>query len=238
MYSADDMILIQQLNDMATGRIGLPEMRSTSSVADLLASKPFTMPLPQQQGFSAGRPDLTGMPDGPARNPLGSAGRRTSTAAGQGMLDAAATYGELSGQFYDGLGPKARGAKASAGRMIGRGGRKMAGKAGAALGALPGMGKLGAAAKVLGPGLGAVGGGLAVADLVFGQESGANKAMDATAMTIGGLLGSVGGPLGTAAGVGLGKMASDATQFVFGGGKSPEERRMEEALAMLQGGRI
>ena len=62
--------------------------------------------------------------------------------------------------------------------------------------------------------------------------------MDATAMTIGGLLGSVGGPLGTAAGVGLGKMASDATQFVIGGGKSAEERRMEEALAMLQGGRI
>ena len=137
-----------------------------------------------------------------------------------------------------GLSRPVRGAKAGAGRMIGRGGRKMAGKAGAALGALPGMGKLGAAAKVLAPGLGAVGGALAVGDLVLGQESGANKAMDATAMTIGGLLGSVGGPLGTATGVGLGKMASDATQFIFGGGKSPEERRMEEALAALQGGRI
>lgn len=157
---------------------------------------------------------------------------------GDVMIDAASTYGDLSGQFYDGLGRPARQAKASAGRMIGRGGRKMAGKAGAALGALPGMGKLGAAAKVLAPGLGAVGGALAVGDVLFGQDSGANKAMDATAMTIGGILGSVGGPLGTAAGVGLGKMASDATQFVFGGGKSAEERRMEEALAMLQGGRI
>ena len=157
---------------------------------------------------------------------------------GDAMLDAAGLYGEASGKFYDGLSRPVRGAKAGAGRMIGRGGRKMAGKAGAALGALPGMGKLGAAAKVLAPGLGAVGGALAVGDLVLGQESGANKAMDATAMTIGGLLGSVGGPLGTATGVGLGKMASDATQFIFGGGKSPEERRMEEALALLQGGRI
>ena len=154
----------------------------------------------------------------------------------------ASGYGDLSNQFYDGLAPAGKSAQRGVNKAItkvtGRGGRKMAGKAGAALGALPGMGKLGAAAKVLGPGLGAVGGGLAVADLVFGQDSGANKAMDATAMTIGGILGSVGGPLGTAAGVGLGKMASDATQFVFGGGKSAEERRMEEALAMLQGGRI
>ena len=157
---------------------------------------------------------------------------------GDMLIDGASTYGDLSSQFYDGLSRPARQAKASAGRMIGRGGRKMAGKAGAALGALPGMGKLGAAAKILGPGLGAVGGALAVGDLVLGQDSGANKAMDATAMTIGGILGSVGGPLGTAAGVGLGKMASDATQFIFGGGKSAEERRMEEALAMLQGGRI
>lgn len=157
---------------------------------------------------------------------------------GDAMIDGASAYGDLSAQFYDGLGPKARGAKASAGRMIGRGGRKMAGKAGAAIGALPGMAKLGAAAKVLGPAAAGVGGALAVGDVLFGQDSGANKAMDATAMTIGGILGSVGGPLGTAAGVGLGKMASDATQFVFGGGKSAEERRMEEALAMLQGGRF
>ena len=72
---------------------------------------------------------------------------------GDMMIDGASTYGELSGQFYDGMSKPVRQAKASAGRMIGRGGRKMAGKAGAALGALPGMGKLGAAAKVLGPGL-------------------------------------------------------------------------------------
>ena len=161
---------------------------------------------------------------------------------GDMMIDGAGAYGDLSAQFYDGLGPKAKGAQRGINKTItkvaGRGGRRMAGKAGAAIAALPGMGALGNAAKVLGPAAAGVGGALAVGDVLFGQDSGANKAMDATAMTIGGILGSVGGPLGTAAGVGLGKMASDATQFVFGGGKSAEERRMEEALAMLQGGRI
>ena len=58
--------------------------------------------------------------------------------------------------------------------------------------------------------------------------------MDATAMTIGAILGSAGGPLGTAAGAGLGKMASDATQYLFGDKKTPEQRKMELALAQLQ----
>ena len=88
------------------------------------------------------------------------------------------------------------------------------------------------------PGLGAVGGALGVADIVAGDDSGANKAMDAAAMGIGGFLGAAGGPLGIAAGAGLGKMASDATQFLFGGGKSADQRRMEEALALLRGGQI
>lgn len=152
--------------------------------------------------------------------------------------DAGAAYGDLAAQMYGGLDKPARQAKAVGGRMIGRGGRKMAGSAGAALGALPGMAKVGAAARILAPGLGALGGVAAVGDLVLGDEGGANKAMDATAMMIGGALGSVGGPLGTAAGVGLGKMASDATQFIFGDRKTPEQRRMEEALAALRGGLI
>ena len=239
MYSADDMILIQQLNDMAAGRAGLPEMRSTGSVQQLLATKPFQMPAPgTPMGYSAGRPDMTAMPDGPARTPIGSAGTRASSAASQGMLDAAGLYGDLSGQFYDGMGRPARQAKAGAGRMIGRGGRKMAGNVGAKLAAVPGMAKVGAAAKVLAPGLGALGGALAVGDLVLGDESAANKTMDAAAMAAGGFLGSIGGPLGTAAGVGLGKMASDGIQYLFGDKKTPEQRRMEEALAALGGGRI
>ena len=88
------------------------------------------------------------------------------------------------------------------------------------------------------PGLGAVGGVMGAADIVAGNDSIANKGMDAVAMGIGGFLGAAGGPLGVAAGAGLGKMASDATQFVLGGGKSPEQRRMEEALAALRGGQI
>ena len=84
------------------------------------------------------------------------------------------------------------------------------------------------------PGLGTALVALDVADVVAGPDSLGNKGMDAVAMGIGGTLGAVGGPLGIAAGAGLGKMASDATQFVFGGGKSAEQRKLEEALKLLQ----
>ena len=81
---------------------------------------------------------------------------------------------------------------------------------------------------------GPVGAGLAVGDLVLGDESLANKGMDAAFMAAGGAAGSVIPVVGTALGVAGGKMVSDATQFLFGGGKSPKERELEEALAMLQ----
>ena len=58
--------------------------------------------------------------------------------------------------------------------------------------------------------------------------------MDAAAMGIGGLLGAVGGPLGIAAGASTGKMISDGAQFLLGGGKSAEDRRIEEAIRELQ----
>ena len=93
------------------------------------------------------------------------------------------------------------------------------------------------AAKV-GTGIGALGGVLGAADILTGQDSAANKVMDTAAMGIGGFLGAAGGPLGIAAGAGLGKAASDATQFLLGGGKSAEQRKMEEALAALRGGQI
>ena len=48
----------------------------------------------------------------------------------------------------------------------------------------------------------------------------------------------IGGPLGGAVGANLGKMGSDQIQRLFGGGQTPEERRMEEALAALRGGVI
>ena len=75
-----------------------------------------------------------------------------------------------------------------------------------------------------------------VADIVTGDESFGNKAMDTTTMVIGGALGSVGGPLGASMGASTGKLISDGTQWLFGDKKTPEQRRMEEALAALQNG--
>lgn len=87
------------------------------------------------------------------------------------------------------------------------------------------------------PGLGVGLAALDAADVVTGNESLANKGMDAAGMAIGGTLGAIGGPLGIAAGASTGKFVSDGLQYLFGDKKTPEQRRMEEALAMLQGGR-
>ena len=43
---------------------------------------------------------------------------------------------------------------------------------------------------------------------------------------------------GIAAGAGGGKMVSDGLQWLFGDKKTAEQRKMEEALAALQGGRV
>jgi len=75
-----------------------------------------------------------------------------------------------------------------------------------------------------------------VADVVAGPDSLANKAMDATAMGIGGTIGIVGGPLGVMAGASTGKAVSDFTQWLLGDKKSAEQRRMEKALALLNRG--
>tara|TARA_R100000951_G_scaffold116741_1_gene130321 strand:- start:2157 stop:2699 length:543 start_codon:yes stop_codon:yes gene_type:complete len=87
-----------------------------------------------------------------------------------------------------------------------------------------------------GPGVAAVGGVLGAADVLAGPDSLGNKAMDATAMGIGGFLGMAGGPLGAAAGAGVGKAASDGLQWLFGDKKTAEQRQMENALLNLQGG--
>ena len=91
------------------------------------------------------------------------------------------------------------------------------------------------AAKV-GTGIGALGGVLGAADVLTGKDSAGNKMMDTVAMGIGGVLGSAGGPVGAAAGAGIGKAISDGTQFIFGGGKSAEQRKLEEALIALKRG--
>ena len=93
------------------------------------------------------------------------------------------------------------------------------------------------AAKV-GTGISALGGVLGAADVLVGQDSAANKVMDTAAMGIGGFLGAAGGPVGIAAGAGIGKTISDGAQWLFGDKKTAEQRRMEEALAALRGGRI
>jgi hypothetical protein len=90
-------------------------------------------------------------------------------------------------------------------------------------------------AMKVGTGIGAVGGVLGAADIIAGNDSFGNKAMDTVAMGIGGTLGAVGGPMGIAAGAGVGKMVSDGTQWLFGDKKTPEQRKMELALAQLQG---
>ena len=76
-----------------------------------------------------------------------------------------------------------------------------------------------------------------VGDIVFGDDSLGNKVMDTAAMGIGGTIGGVlgmGNPLLVAGGASLGKAASDGLQFLLGGGKSAEERKLEEALKLLQ----
>ena len=140
---------------------------------------------------------------------------------GTGALESAGKYNKV-------VEPAAKAAQSKLVGMLGSGNAagRMAGGA-RALGVLKAL-----------PALGAVGGVLGAADVIAGPDSGANKAMDATAMMIGGALGSVGGPLGAAAGAGAGKMVSDATQYLFGDKKSAEQRRMEEALAALRGGMI
>ena len=77
---------------------------------------------------------------------------------------------------------------------------------------------------------------LDVADVLGGGDSFGNKVMDTGAMAIGGGIGALmGGPLGASIGASTGKMASDGLQGIFGGGKSAEERKLEEALALLNG---
>ena len=88
------------------------------------------------------------------------------------------------------------------------------------------------------PGLSFLGAGLGAADVITGDESILNRGMDAAAMGIGGALGMIGGPVGVATGAALGKTLSDGAQFMFGDRKTPEQRKMELALAELRGGVI
>lgn len=99
--------------------------------------------------------------------------------------------------------------------------------------------KLGRFAGQFAPGLFAVGNVMDVADVLAGNDSLGNKAMDAAAMGIGGAAGFFlgGGPLGASMGASAGKALSDGAQFLLGGGrKKTEEELLQEALMKLNGG--
>lgn len=87
------------------------------------------------------------------------------------------------------------------------------------------------------PGLTAGLAALDAADVVTNNTSLLNKGMDTTAMAIGGALGAAGGPVGAMAGASTGKFVSDGLQWLFGDKKTPEQRKLEETLALL-GGRV
>jgi hypothetical protein len=89
------------------------------------------------------------------------------------------------------------------------------------------------------PLLSAAGNVMDVADIIAGDESFGNKAMDAAGMALGGTAGAfIGGPLGASIGASVGKMGSDGLQWLFGDKKTPDQRKMESALAALNGGLV
>ena len=79
---------------------------------------------------------------------------------------------------------------------------------------------------------------LQAGDVILGEESLGNKAMDVGLMAAGGALGSFVPVVGTAMGAAGGKVLSDGIQFMFGDKKTPEQRKMELALSELRGGVI
>jgi len=101
--------------------------------------------------------------------------------------------------------------------------------------------KVASGAARVAPALSVAGNVMDVADIITGDESFANKAMDTAAMgtgaAIGGLMGAgVFSPLTASIGAGIGKMGSDGLQWLFGDKKTPEQRKLEEALIALRGG--
>lgn len=111
------------------------------------------------------------------------------------------------------------------------------------LNAIPGVSKRGAIkvgqfAGRAAPLLSAVGNVADVADLVTSDDGLDNKAVDVLGMGLGGAAGfALGGPLGASIGASLGKVATDGIQGMFFGG-TEKEKKLAEALALLEGGRI
>ena len=160
--------------------------------------------------------------------------------AGDLLSDAGSLAGELGAGYYKAVDPMVNSAVRGLQETAST---KLAGKGGMALSRFAGNPTVLKGLRLV-PGIGAAAGVLGAADVIAGDDSLGNKAMDTAAMLgggIGGALGTVGGPVGTAigaaAGAGLGKMGSDSLQWLFGDKKTAEERRMEEALLALRGAR-
>ena len=148
-----------------------------------------------------------------------------------GGADVMGALDDLRGKYSGAVTPWAEGAQRGIRGATTKIPVKMGGAAINRMAASPGVLK----ALKLVPAVGALGGVLGAGDVLLGDDSAGNKVMDGTAMTIGGILGAAGGPVGIAAGAGAGKMVSDAGQWLFGDKKSAEQRRMEEALRQLRG---
>lgn len=221
--SLKDIEILRQATGGGTVNLNLGGSSKLPSAANIPVSGK------QTNFYSAGRPDLTSMPDGPARSSKGTAGRKV---ANQGM-DALASVLGLADDLTT---PSAKAVQSGATKLLGTGVSTGAGPM-AAISRFAASPAALTAAKV-GTGIGALGGVLGAADVLAGNDSAGNKTMDTVAMGIGGFLGAAGGPVGIAAGAGIGKAASDFTQFVFGGGKSAEDRKLEEALIALRGGTV
>jgi hypothetical protein len=179
----------------------------------------------------SGRPALGITPDGPARTPMGygTSGVQSKAAGIRSRIS------DFRKGYEAGVQPLVQNQTRALQNLIPQGPLQAKGGMGMRAGRMAGV-----ALKnpLLQKGLAyapAIGTALAVGDVVLGDESIGNKAMDATAMTIGGVLGSAVPIVGTGLGIAAGKMVSDGSQWLFGDKKTPEQRKMELALAQLQG---
>jgi len=228
--------------------LNTPSVEDQFKAAGLLDEMGMVVTEPDPYRYSAGRPDLTGMPEGPSSQAAGYGSRASRPFKGGGAKPDVPgpatrlrnTVGTVAGatEAAAGLGEVAKSRAAAIGKGVNKGTKLMgfsptvAGRNGRIAMQAMKHPALQAGLKWAGP----VAAALAAGDLVLGDESLANKGMDVALMTAGGVAGSAIPIVGTAMGAAGGKMISDGLQFVLGGGKSPEERKLEEALALLQRG--
>lgn len=214
--SLEDLEILKQATNGGMVDLGLSGSPARSNVSQLTSSKPLFRSNPATpQPFSAGMPGLTSMPDGPSSQ----AAAYISRAKG-GLPP---NMKQLS-RTIDPSGLMASTAKDTS---------WLAKKVGLNPATASKVGRFAGRAVPL---LSVIANVQDVGDLITGEESFGNKAMD---VALAGGLGTagflVGGPLGASVGASTGKALSDGAQWLFGDKKTPEQRRMEEALAALNG---